>query len=382
MQETLLRAWRHPEALNSTGRGSLRPWLFTVARNLVVDAHRARMARPHEVADDVLALIPAPDEIDRALVAWQVADALESLSSRAPGGRAGDLLPWIDGGPGVGHARHPGRHRQVSLLLRVAGPAARPDRAGGDPVTESHDLRFDLGAYVMGALTPDEREVIDAHLSSCPECTSELDELTRLPVLLDLLPVEEVVAMGTGAARPPADLVDRVVAAAVAERRGQRRRRWVAASAAAVVLIAGSSAAAVALSSAPSKTPAQDIVAVGHQQDDRHLGPHRGRAQAVGRLAQPQAHRRSRRGALQAGGRRPRRLDRDGRLVGGHLPRRRHADRRDVPAACPRRRRTTSSPSRARPLVSVPTATTLTASWRSLSASVPHSGRMRYTSRQ
>ena len=80
VQETLLRAWRHPEALGS-GRGSLRPWLFTVARNLVVDAHRARMARPHEVADDVLALIPAPDEIDRALVAWQVADALESLSA-------------------------------------------------------------------------------------------------------------------------------------------------------------------------------------------------------------------------------------------------------------------------------------------------------------
>ena len=83
VQETVLRAWRHPETLRSgdPARGSLRPWLFTVARNLVVDAHRARMARPHEVADDVLALIPAPDEIDRALVAWQVADALESLSA-------------------------------------------------------------------------------------------------------------------------------------------------------------------------------------------------------------------------------------------------------------------------------------------------------------
>ncbi|BEP12789.1 zf-HC2 domain-containing protein [Acidothermaceae bacterium B102] len=126
-------------------------------------------------------------------------------------------------------------------------------------MTESHDLRFDLGAYVMGALTPDEREVIDAHLSSCPDCTSEMDELTRLPVLLDLLSAEEVVAMGTGAGRPPADLVDRVVAAAVAERRGQRRRRWLVASAAAVVLVAGSSAAAVVLSSSPSKTPAQDI---------------------------------------------------------------------------------------------------------------------------
>ena len=39
------------------------------------------MARPHEVTDDVLALVPAPDEIDQALVAWQVADAMESLSA-------------------------------------------------------------------------------------------------------------------------------------------------------------------------------------------------------------------------------------------------------------------------------------------------------------
>ena len=127
-------------------------------------------------------------------------------------------------------------------------------------MTESHDLRFDLGAYVLGALTPDEREVIDAHLNSCPECTDELDELTRLPVLLDLLPVEEVVAMGTGAARPSADLVDRVVAVAVAERRSQRRRRWLASVAAAVVLIAGSSAAAVDLSSGGSSPHQTGVV--------------------------------------------------------------------------------------------------------------------------
>src|SRR5690606_28413428 len=35
VQETLLRAWKHPESL--VGR-PVRPWLFTVARNLVVDA--------------------------------------------------------------------------------------------------------------------------------------------------------------------------------------------------------------------------------------------------------------------------------------------------------------------------------------------------------
>lgn len=122
----------------------------------------------------------------------------------------------------------------------------------------SHDLQFDLGAYVLGALTPAEREVIDAHLSSCPTCTAEMDEMSRLPVLLDLLAADEVVAMGTGAVRPPADLVDRVVAAAVSERRGQRRRRLALASVAAVVLIAGSSAAAAVIASPSSPSaPAQ-----------------------------------------------------------------------------------------------------------------------------
>ena len=41
VQETLLRAWRHPGAL--AGR-PVRPWLFTVAKNLVVDTYRARHA--------------------------------------------------------------------------------------------------------------------------------------------------------------------------------------------------------------------------------------------------------------------------------------------------------------------------------------------------
>nr|WP_067475415.1 sigma-70 family RNA polymerase sigma factor [Actinomadura hibisca] len=79
VQETLLRAWRHPEAL--AGR-PVRPWLFTVARNLVVDAHRARRARPPETGiDDRVAAIPAgADEIDRALESWTVAEALAELS--------------------------------------------------------------------------------------------------------------------------------------------------------------------------------------------------------------------------------------------------------------------------------------------------------------
>ena len=38
VQETLLRAWMHPDAIADR---PARPWLFAVARNLAVDAYRA-----------------------------------------------------------------------------------------------------------------------------------------------------------------------------------------------------------------------------------------------------------------------------------------------------------------------------------------------------
>src|SRR4249919_346864 len=53
VQETLLRAWRHPDAFEE-GAGSPRGWLMTVLRHVVVDDIRARLARPHEVTSDVL----------------------------------------------------------------------------------------------------------------------------------------------------------------------------------------------------------------------------------------------------------------------------------------------------------------------------------------
>jgi RNA polymerase sigma-70 factor, ECF subfamily len=76
VQETLLRAWQHPEAI--AGRPA-RPWLFAVARNLAIDSYRARKARPHEVGEGALEVVPAPDEAERALESWAVADALSSL---------------------------------------------------------------------------------------------------------------------------------------------------------------------------------------------------------------------------------------------------------------------------------------------------------------
>ena len=78
VQETLLRAWRNPGAL--AGR-PVRPWLFTVARNLVVDTYRARRARPAEIGDPALHATSwvTGDDADRALESWTVADALSAL---------------------------------------------------------------------------------------------------------------------------------------------------------------------------------------------------------------------------------------------------------------------------------------------------------------
>ena len=76
VQETIVRAWRHPEALADR---PARPWLFAVARNLAVDSYRARQARPPETGQAALELLPADDDADRTLESWAVADALASL---------------------------------------------------------------------------------------------------------------------------------------------------------------------------------------------------------------------------------------------------------------------------------------------------------------
>jgi RNA polymerase sigma-70 factor, ECF subfamily len=82
VQETMLRAWRHPESVG--GRtGAPLAWLYTVARHLAIDQHRARQARPTEPAGlTVLAGRAAPDQIDTAITQWDLATALASLRPR------------------------------------------------------------------------------------------------------------------------------------------------------------------------------------------------------------------------------------------------------------------------------------------------------------
>ncbi|MGW6708223.1 sigma-70 family RNA polymerase sigma factor [Streptomyces sp. NPDC054956] len=81
LQETLFRAWKHPEALESSTHVSMRPWLYTVARRVAIDARRARLSRPAEVGADGLEHSPADDDrTERSVAVLDVREALRSLS--------------------------------------------------------------------------------------------------------------------------------------------------------------------------------------------------------------------------------------------------------------------------------------------------------------
>ena len=79
VQETLLRAWRHPEVLVN-GQGSVRGWLLTVARNIVVDRARARSARPAEVREHPTKPTVSPDRPEDVVDSIAIFGAIDQLS--------------------------------------------------------------------------------------------------------------------------------------------------------------------------------------------------------------------------------------------------------------------------------------------------------------
>lgn len=79
VQETMLRAWQKADQLDEE-RPSLRPWLFAVARRLVIDAHRRRGRRAKEFGSEGIDRIPIADEVDQLLSSLVVKEALNSLT--------------------------------------------------------------------------------------------------------------------------------------------------------------------------------------------------------------------------------------------------------------------------------------------------------------
>lgn len=78
-QETLLRAWRNFERLDES-RGSVRAWLFTVARNIVIDEWRTKRSQSECSVADVPEARDVPDTTDELLLSWIVGEAVSTLS--------------------------------------------------------------------------------------------------------------------------------------------------------------------------------------------------------------------------------------------------------------------------------------------------------------
>jgi RNA polymerase sigma-70 factor (ECF subfamily) len=79
VQETLLRAWRNLDRLDES-QGSVRSWLFTVARNIVIDEWRSSRSRAEQLYADVPDSAH-PDRTDQLLASWIISEALGTLSA-------------------------------------------------------------------------------------------------------------------------------------------------------------------------------------------------------------------------------------------------------------------------------------------------------------
>ena len=53
-------------------------------------------------------------------------------------------------------------------------------------------LRQALGVYVVGAIDPAERVLVEQHVAICPQCRAELAALAGIPELLSSVTLEEV----------------------------------------------------------------------------------------------------------------------------------------------------------------------------------------------
>ena len=76
VQETFARAWRSRSTFNGDV-GPMRAWLFAIERRVIIDLSAKRAGRETEPLDEERAGVT--DQIDVALVGWQVEEALRRL---------------------------------------------------------------------------------------------------------------------------------------------------------------------------------------------------------------------------------------------------------------------------------------------------------------
>jgi anti-sigma factor RsiW len=109
-------------------------------------------------------------------------------------------------------------------------------------LADCSEIRHALGVYVVGAIDPAERAIVDAHLSHCRDCREELAGLAGLPALLGRVPLADAERLALGDEEldeAPAELLDALLQQVSARRRARRWRGVAAAAAAAIIAIGG-----------------------------------------------------------------------------------------------------------------------------------------------
>lgn len=133
--------------------------------------------------------------------------------------------------------------------------------AGGPACRE---MRMLLGVYVVGAIDPAERALVDEHLSECAACRDELAGLAGLPAMLSRVPEADVARLAGNVAslperaEPSPELLSSLLGH-VATRRRARMWRGVAVAAAAAVIAVGGTATVMELTGHGSRQPAVDV---------------------------------------------------------------------------------------------------------------------------
>ena len=112
---------------------------------------------------------------------------------------------------------------------------------GGAPCAQ---IRTELGVYLLGAIEPDRRPVVEGHLAACDSCRAELSGLAGLPSLLRRVPADVVERL---AADDPEQVIPEPPLNASLARIGaiRRRRNLFAAAAALAAAVAAASAVQV-----------------------------------------------------------------------------------------------------------------------------------------
>ena len=136
-------------------------------------------------------------------------------------------------------------------ISEYSGPACR-------------EIRQLLGVYVVGAIDPAERGLVDEHLGECPQCRDELAGLAGLPAMLSRVPAADVERLSFEPSglpemtEPPAELLNSLLRKVSAKRR-TRLWRGALAVAASAAIAAGAATAAVELAKPQPPVTINDV---------------------------------------------------------------------------------------------------------------------------